>query len=122
MTAPLRVVLADDEPDLRLLLRRLLEDDGRFRVVAEAGDGRAALEAVEQERPDLLVLDLSMPEMDGLQVLEELARRERPVTVAVLTGFADHHTRDAALALGAAAYLEKGTAFATLADRLAGLA
>lgn len=115
-----RVLLADDDLPLRTLIRIRLERDGRFDIVAEADDGDAAIELTEEHDPDLLLLDLSMPGMDGLQVLRELGHRDRPV-IAVLTGFVDQDLEEQAMAAGAAAYLTKGSAFGQLNDHLAAL-
>jgi len=112
-----RLVLADDDPTLRRLLRVLLERDGRFEVVGEAADGREAIALLGEADPDLLLLDLAMPHMDGLEVLVELDGRTRPVVV-VLTGFTEQALCDQVLALGARACLQKGNDFASLADRL----
>jgi DNA-binding NarL/FixJ family response regulator len=111
------VVVVDDEPGLRNLLVMLLERDGGFDVVAEAGDGVEAIEAVAQHDPDLLLLDLGLPRMDGLEVLAELQRRPRP-TVVVLTGFTDEATLAEARALGASTCLVKGEGFALITDAL----
>jgi CheY-like chemotaxis protein len=114
---PHRVLLAEDNVPLRTLLRFSVEADARFVVVGEAGDGAEALELLETHDPDLLLLDLSMPVMDGFEVLEKLVHRGRPV-VAVLTGFDDPDLEQQALQAGAAAYLTKGSAFGGLVDRL----
>lgn len=114
---PHRVVLAEDNVPLRTLLRFTVEADPRFVVVGEAGDGLEALELLEVHDPDLLLLDLSMPIVDGLEVLEKLVHRVRPVVV-VLTGFEDPDLEQQALQAGAAAYLTKGSAFDGLVDRL----
>lgn len=114
------VVIVDDQPDLRLLLARLIERDGRLRVVGEAEDGERALAAVAEHDPDLLLLDLGMPRADGLQVLAALSDRPRP-RVVVLTGFTDPATLDQARALGAAACLVKGDGFTRVADVLIGV-
>jgi two-component system, NarL family, nitrate/nitrite response regulator NarL len=66
----IRVVLADDHPLILDGLEQLFRTDPRFRVVARCADGREALEAIERESPDLSILDLRMPELDGLEVLE----------------------------------------------------
>jgi DNA-binding NarL/FixJ family response regulator len=111
------VVVVDDEPGLRSLLLILLERDGGFDVVAEAGDGVEAIEAVTQHDPDLLLLDLGLPRMDGLEVLAALQGRSRPTTV-VLTGFTDEATLAEARALGASTCLVKGEGFALVTDTL----
>jgi DNA-binding NarL/FixJ family response regulator len=103
-----RVYLCDDVPALRLVLRTLFELDGSFEVVGEAGDGRTALEEVARLQPDVLVLDLSLPEMDGLEVLEALRERAPAVRVVVFTGYPEAELREAAVARGARRYLEKG--------------
>lgn len=123
MTAtPYRVVLVDDAADLRLLIGRLLERDGRFDVVGHASDGREGIEAVGIHQPDLCVLDLSMPVMDGLQALPRILERSPRTKVVVLSGLDAGRMEGTARSLGAAGYLEKGAAFARLADTLATLA
>jgi DNA-binding NarL/FixJ family response regulator len=107
------VVIADDEAPLRDLLALMIGRDDRFTVVADVPDGPAALEAITVHDPDLLVLDLSLPKLDGLEVLERLTDRLRPAVV-VLTGFADPDTHARAVELGAARCLVKGTGFADL--------
>jgi two-component system, LytTR family, response regulator AlgR len=111
------VVIADDEAPLRFLLALMLERDGRFAVVAQAGDGQQALRAVAEHDPDLLLLDLGLPRLDGLEVLRHLQASSRPATV-VLTGFTDRATHDHARALGAVTCLVKGTDFVLVADTL----
>ena len=112
-----RVLIADDDAMLRRLLRMLLERDGRFTVVGEAADGVEALEMTGTHEPELLLLDLAMPRLDGLGVLEHLTGRRRPV-VAVLTGFNEEMLCEQVLEAGAAACLEKGDDFASLCDQL----
>jgi DNA-binding NarL/FixJ family response regulator len=118
--SPTHVVIAEDDATLRTLLRRTLDLDGRFEVVGEAADGSSALERIEAVDPDLLLLDLSMPDMDGLEVLDALGRGSRP-KVVVLTGFEDPQLEERVLAAGAVAYLTKGAALRSLGDRLAAL-
>jgi len=114
---PHRVILAEDNVPLRTLLRFTVDTDPRFVVIGEAGDGVEALELLELHDPDLLLLDLSMPVMDGLEVLEKLVHRARPVVV-ILTGFEDPDLEQQVLQAGGAAYLTKGSAFDGLVDRL----
>jgi signal transduction histidine kinase len=106
---PATVVLIDDTPDLRLLLRVMLELSDRYDVIAEAGDGATGIEAVREAQPDLVLLDLAMPVMDGLEALPEIRRACPTATVVVLSGFEADRMADQALARGAAAYLQKGT-------------
>lgn len=111
------VVIVDDQADLRLLLRRTIERDGRCRIVGEAADGAEALAVIDASDPDVLLLDLGMPGMDGLEVLSVLGSRPRP-RVVVLTGFTDPRTHARALALGAVDCLVKGVGFTAVADTI----
>lgn len=103
----IRVLLADDADDIRLLIRMTLEIDGRFEVVGDARDGKQALELVESERPDVVVLDMGMPEVDGLQVLSEMRERGLDSKVLAFSGF-NGGVEEKAIALGALRYLRKG--------------
>ncbi|WP_214370350.1 response regulator [Pseudonocardia sp. H11422] len=85
--APVRVVLADDEPLLRAGLRTVLQVGGTIRVVAEAGDGDALLAAVDEHRPDVVLADVQMPGIDGLAALRILCARPDAPPAAVLTTF-----------------------------------
>lgn len=116
------VLLADDTEDLRLLLRILLESGGSFTVVAEATNGAEAIDLAEIHRPDIVLLDLAMPVMGGLEALPEILRRSPRSKVAVLSGFEAERLAAEALALGASAYLEKGMAPRDIVDRLTSLA
>lgn len=122
MSTPFRVVLVDDAADLRLLIARLLHRDGRFEVVGQAADGAEGVQAAGEHQPDLCVLDLSMPVMDGLEALPRIRERCPSTKVVILSGLDATQMERTALQLGAAAYLEKGAAFARLADTLAEIA
>lgn len=82
---PLRIVIADDEPIIRLDLKKTLEQLG-YEVVAEAGDGNAALEAIRDLKPDVAILDIRMPAMDGIEVAKIL-HDEQLAPVLLLTGY-----------------------------------
>jgi len=114
----LRVVLADDTAEFRLLLRIILEQDGRFEVVAEAADGAEAVRVTTAEQPDALVLDLAMPVMDGLQAIPEVRSASPATAIVVLSGFARGRLDRDALARGASAYVEKGEAFSIIVSTL----
>lgn len=103
-----RVVLADDDEDMRMLLRSALHRDGRFEVVAEVGDGDAAVEATERLAPDLLLLDLAMPGRGGLEVLPVLHAASPTTRVVVVSGFPGDRLEAVTRAGGAVGYVEKG--------------
>ncbi len=108
MTHVIRTLICDDVEDIRVLLRMSLELDGSFEIVAEASNGREAVEAAERLEPDVILLDLSMPEMDGLEALPILGRVSPRSRVVVLSGFEASKMAARAAALGAVHYLEKG--------------
>ncbi|HEU5037532.1 MAG TPA: hybrid sensor histidine kinase/response regulator [Nocardioides sp.] len=116
MTAP-RVVLVDDTADLRQLMRIALRRAG-FEVVGEAGDGAAGIELVRAERPDLVVLDLSMPVMDGLEALPHIREELPDAAIVVMSGFGAGEMTDKALARGADGYLQKGAPLTTVVEYL----
>ena len=103
-----RVLLVDDTPEIRALLRVNFELEPDFEVVADAGDGVAAITNAREHQPDLVVLDLAMPVMDGLQALPEIVAAAPNTRVLVLSGFTSDQLADEALELGAHAYVEKG--------------
>jgi DNA-binding NarL/FixJ family response regulator len=111
----LRVVVADDAENLRALLVRALERSGHVEVVATAVNGREALEAVRSARPDVLLLDLSMPVLDGMAVLRQL---DGAVPVVVLTGYGEDELGPECRALGARGFVEKGMPIATVVAAL----
>jgi signal transduction histidine kinase len=111
--ARIRVVIADDIDDIRALMRDLLERDG-FEVVGEAADGAEAIEVAVRTQPDLLLLDLAMPTLDGLEALPRI-RLDAPETkVVVVSGFQADQLGEEARSGGAHAYIEKGTSPAEL--------
>jgi two-component system invasion response regulator UvrY len=105
---PLRVVICDDVAELRALVRAQLEADGDISVVGEAGSGIEAIGVIEEERPELVLLDLSMPDMDGLEVLAKLREAAPETRVVVFSGFVAGPLGRRAVALGAYDYVEKG--------------
>ncbi len=109
VASPIRVVLIDDSDDLRLLVRLALEREPDFSVVAEAPDGDSGVAAVAAHMPHLVLLDIAMPVMDGLQALT-LIREESPGSIVVMlsafTGSSGAVER--AKSLGAHGYIEKG--------------
>lgn len=112
----IRVLLADDEDLIRAALAALLGLETDLKVVTEARDGRAAVAAALAHRPDVAVVDLQMPALDGLEVAAELARVLPACKVVILTGHGRPPHLQRALAAGAKAFLPKGAPGGTLAD------
>jgi DNA-binding NarL/FixJ family response regulator len=117
----IRVVLCDDVEAFRALLRHSLDAELDIEVVGEAGDGNAGVAQVATLRPDVVLLDLSMPECDGLQAIP-LMRAASPATkIVALSGFTADRMAAPVLAGGAQAYLEKGVALAEIATTIRSL-
>ncbi|MGH2819811.1 MAG: response regulator [Actinomycetota bacterium] len=102
------MLLVDDVEDIRLLLRLCLSGPD-FEIVAEAGDGHEAVALARSHRPDLIVLDVVMPRMDGLQAIPLLHEAAPGTKIVVLSGFEDATLAKRAVGLCASVYLRKGT-------------
>jgi DNA-binding NarL/FixJ family response regulator len=111
---PISVFLVDDVPELRELIRFGMEDDPAFEVVGEAADGRGAIEGITEKRPAAVLLDLSMPDMDGFEAIPEIRSRAPEIAIVILSGFSADRMSDSALERGADGYVEKGTPIAEL--------
>jgi DNA-binding NarL/FixJ family response regulator len=105
-----RIVIADDHAILRDGLRRLLESKPGFEVVAEAADVREAIEQVSRLTPDILLLDMAMPNVTGLAALEELGKKQTSTKVILLTALIDKKDTVTALQLGARGVVLKESA------------
>jgi NarL family two-component system response regulator LiaR len=105
----IRVLIADDHAVVRQGLRTYLELQEDVEVVAEAGDGEAAVLAAERHEPDVVLLDLAMPRLDGVAALAQLRERAPSARVIVLTSFGEDDRLFAALRGGAAGFLLKDT-------------
>jgi len=105
VTKPVRVVIAEDEAIIRLDLKEILEEEG-YDVVGETGRGDQAIELVRDLKPDLAILDIKMPGMDGLTAAREIAS-DRLAAVLILTAFSQHDLVEQARDAGALAYLVK---------------
>ena len=104
----IRVLLADDQALVRAGFRALLGSQSDLEVVAEAADGAEAVEAARAQQPDVVLLDLAMPRMDGMAALPLIREVAPGSRVVVLTSFAERFKARDAVAAGAARYLVKG--------------
>ncbi|WP_206054042.1 PAS domain S-box protein [Nocardioides iriomotensis] len=116
------VVVVDDAPDVRRLLRTRLRLSGRYEVVGEGADGAAAIALAEEHQPTLVLLDVSMPGVDGLEALPRVLAASPATRVLMFSGFEEQGLAERAAELGAAAFLEKSVSLETLLGRMDELA
>jgi len=102
------IYLCDDVPELRQLLRIILEEDPELLVVGESGDAEIGIEEIAELQPNVVLLDLSMPGMDGLEALPLIRRAAPGTAVIVFSGFTEARMASLVLERGADRYIEKG--------------
>lgn len=119
---PIRVVLADDHAVVRKGIRDFLEEDGTIRVVAEANDGEEAVAFVAREQPDIALLDIQMPHMNGLDAARQIHKAQPNVRVLMLTAYEDEPYILAALQAGVSGYLLKTASSDELVHAVHGIA
>jgi len=112
------VVLVDDSKEVRSIVRRCLESSGLFDVVDEGGDGDEAFDLVHRHEPSLLLLDTSMPKVDGIEVLPSILALHPETKVVMFTGFEEQGLAARARELGAVDFVEKSIRLEELPDRL----
>lgn len=121
---PIRLVIADDHPVVRTGLRHLFETEAGFEVVADVADGASAVEAVVREAPDLVLMDLQMPGVDGVEAIQRISALPHPPPVLVLTTYDSDAQILAAIEAGATGYLlkdvERDTLFASVRSAVRG--
>ena len=105
--APIRVLVCDDVASFRALMRYTLQEDPEIEVVGEAADGMAAIAAAERLQPDVVLLDLTMPILDGIDAIPSLLQRAPGTRVVALSGWGADRMGEAAREQGAVAYVEK---------------
>jgi DNA-binding NarL/FixJ family response regulator len=107
---PLRLLIADDHTLVRQGLRRILEGQQGWEVVAETGDGREAVRLAAELRPDVVLLDIAMPHLNGVEAMQQIERRVPGVRVLVLSMYSDEAYVTRAIRAGASGYLLKDSA------------
>jgi DNA-binding NarL/FixJ family response regulator len=121
MADRIRVLVCDDVAMLRELIRYELEQDDDVVVVGEAENGIDSVRLAGELRPDVVVLDLAMPGIDGLEALTQIRALHSPPAVLIHSGFDADTMRDQVLALGAARYVEKGGDLGELREAVRGV-
>jgi DNA-binding NarL/FixJ family response regulator len=122
MENEIRVLIADDHPVVRRGLRQTIEADPRLKVVAEAGDGEAALAQIQELKPTIAVVDVDMPRLDGLGVAREIRKKRLPVEIVFLTIHGEEDLFHAAMDLGSKGYLLKDSALTEIVKALRAVA
>ena len=113
---PIRILIADDHAIIRRGLRTLLEHEPGLQVVAEASDGREAIEAAKRERPHVAILDIGMPNLNGIEVSRQISEALRVTQIVMLTVHADESYLLSALKAGARGYVLKSSAESEIVD------
>ena len=117
MDGAIKILIAEDNSLLRGVLRDALEEAG-MSVVGEASDGQEAVSAAERTRPDVVVMDMRMPNVDGIEATEQIAAAEWAMPVVVLSAYDEPQMIEAALAAGASNCLKKGVGLDELIDAI----
>ena len=110
MQTDINIILADDHPFIRQGLRATIEREPRLKVLAEAGDGRTALALIQSLRPQVAILDIDMPEMDGFSVARQVRQQKLPVEIIFLSIHREEEFFNRALELDAKGYVTKDSA------------
>ncbi|HMS42894.1 MAG TPA: response regulator transcription factor, partial [Pyrinomonadaceae bacterium] len=110
MENQIKIVMADDHPIVRQGLKQIIETDRAISIVAEAGDGADAVEQIEKHQPNVAVLDIDMPQMDGFDVVRELQRKNIKIEVVFLTMHSESEIFEEAMDLGVKGYVLKDSA------------
>ena len=115
---PIRVLVVDDSQDIRDVLRLALERTSDFELVAEAASGETGVASAEAHTPDLVLLDIAMPDMDGLQALPLIRSAVPDAVIVMLTGFSEQDAALAAVEHGAHGFIRKGVTVPELLEQM----
>lgn len=116
------LLLADDHPLMRKGLREVIEEDGRYTIVAEAGDGEKTLELVERHQPSITIVDIDMPRLGGLEVAKIILSKKIPVDIIILTMHDKQNIFNRAMDLGVMGYVVKDSALTDILDAITSVA
>src|SRR4051794_31702003 len=105
---PIRIAIVEDDPALRKMLVSLLQEDSQYAVVAELAEGKAAIGAIPHLAPDIVMVDIGLPDISGIEVIRKVKALCPECNVLVVTPFGDEKTVTSALEAGADGYLLKG--------------
>lgn len=118
MTEKTTVLIADDHPIVRQGFVKVIERDSSFAVIAESGDGERALQSLRELKPDIAVLDISMPDMSGLEIIKQVGTDNLPTKYVILTMYKDPEYFDTAIDMGVKGYILKESATGELLNCL----
>lgn len=116
VSSRLSILIADDHPLFRQGLRQAIENDPAFQVVREVGDGNAALQSLRELEPDLCILDINMPGLDGLEVVRQMRAQHSQTEVIILTMYKEEDLFNAAMDLDVKGYVLKESAVSDILD------
>jgi DNA-binding NarL/FixJ family response regulator len=122
MKTEISILLADDHPFIRKGLRATIEQEPHLKVLAEAGDGRMALELIQTLRPQVAILDIDMPELDGFGVARNVRQQKLPVEIIFLTIHREEEFFNCALELDAKGYVTKDSAVTDIVSAIRAVA
>jgi DNA-binding NarL/FixJ family response regulator len=117
-SARITVLIVDNLAHVRQGIKTLLQLADEFEVVGEAANGLEAVQLAERFRPDIVIMDLKMPEMDGFEATRQIKSRHLAGAVIVLTLYGDQHNRERAAHVGVDAFIEKDEAIDTLEKKI----
>lgn len=120
-TTPLNILLVDDAPSVRQALRWLVEEIPGFQIVGEAADGDTAVRLSHDLMPDVVILDIDLPQKNGFRVTRLLKERAPHIQIIVLSGHGDEKTRQLAADVGADGFVEKSDGWQALLAQLEGV-
>jgi two-component system, NarL family, response regulator LiaR len=118
-SSALRILIVEDDPLMRLGLKQFLETDARFAIAGEVADGYSAIDAAAKLTPDLVIMDIGLPQLDGIEATRQIKAKFPTVRILMLTSHEEEMEMIAALSCGADAYCIKGTSLQQLSIAIA---